>query len=65
MNREEWMINKNIDYFDSLPDEQVLLEWTKINNMWGESPQSSRPVMHAIFDYFLNYRLPFIEVRNE
>ena len=64
MNKQQ-QINQNIDFFDSLTDEQALSEWKKIKGTWGENPQSSSVVMHAIFDYFLNYRLPFMEARSE
>jgi len=53
-------IEMNISYFDSLGDKELLTEWQKIKNTWGENPQSSKPLMHAIFDYFLNHRLPYI-----
>lgn len=53
-------IKTMIDYFDSIPNDEIEEEWQKIKNTWGESPQSSNPAMQAIFDYFLNHRLPYI-----
>lgn len=57
-------INRNIDYLDGLNDEAILEQWDKIKTTWGASPNSSNPVMGAVIDYFLSYRLPMMALQS-
>ena len=58
----EVRLEANIDYFWSkISDKELTQEWGKIKRDYGESPQSSSEFMHGIFDYVINFRLPFIK----
>lgn len=60
----EVRLEANIDhYWSKISDDELIKEWSKIKRDYGESPQSSSEFMRGLFDYVINFRLPYVALQ--